>query len=260
MRQPFGEARADWIVPDWPAPLGVRALITTRAGGVSKGPYAGPAGTLGMNVGYGSGDAAEAVTANRERLRAVLPGLPCWLRQVHGAHVVDAALVDGPVEADASFTDRLDNVIAVMIADCMPVLLTDDEGRCVAVAHAGWRGLAAGVLRATVKAMRERVGRHARLLAYLGPAIGPDHFEVGPEVRDAMTAGLEGASEGFVAHGTGKFRADLFALGRLALAEQGVARVYGGGVCTHCDADRFYSHRRDRITGRHAALIWRVPA
>jgi YfiH family protein len=128
------------------------------------------------------------------------------------------------------------------------------------VAHAGWRGLAAGVLQATVKAMRERVGRHARLLAYLGPAIGPDHFEVGPDVRDAMTAGLDGAPEAFVAHGAGKFRADLFALGRLALAEEGVARVYGGGVCTHCDADHFYSHRRDRITGRHAALIWRVPA
>jgi purine-nucleoside/S-methyl-5'-thioadenosine phosphorylase / adenosine deaminase len=260
MTPPFGEVGSEWIVPDWPAPPGVRALITTRAGGVSKVPYAGPNGTLGMNVGYGSGDAAEAVTANRERLGAVLPASPRWLRQVHGAHVVDAALVDRPVEADASFTDRLGTVIAVMIADCMPVLLTDDDGRCVAVAHAGWRGLAAGILQTTVKAMRERVGRRARLLAYLGPAIGPDHFEVGSEVRDAMTAGLAGAPAAFVAHGAGKFRADLFALGRLALAEQGVAAVYGGGVCTHCDADRFYSYRRDRITGRHAALIWRVPA
>ncbi len=259
MTQPPAHLPAGWIVPDWPAPPGVRALITARAGGVSTGPYGGPtAERSGMNLGYGSGDDPGAVAANRERLRAFVPAEPRWLRQVHGAHVVDTAHADGSVEADASFTDRLDTVAVVMMADCMPVLLADERGRCVAVAHAGWRGLAAGVLQATVQAMRERLGRQDRLIAYLGPAIGPDHFEVGPEVRDAMTARLGGAERAFVAHGTNRFRADLFALGRLALAEQGVNAIYGRGVCTYCDPARFYSYRRDRVTGRHAALIWRV--
>ncbi len=144
-----------------------------------------------------------------------------------------------------------------MVADCMPVLFTDERGRCVGVAHAGWRGLAAGILQATARAMRAQLGDpDARLFAYLGPAIGPDHFEVGSDVLEAMTAGLNGAEAAFVPAGVGKYRADLFALGRMALAEVHIDTVFGGGVCTYCDAARFYSHRRDRITGRHAALIW----
>lgn len=247
---------ADWIRPDWPVPAGVQALITTRAGGVSTAPYGGADGG-GMNLGYGSGDTAAAVTGNRARLRPWLPAEPSWLKQVHGARVVDAAEVNGTVEADAAIADRPAAVAVVLMADCMPVLLADEHGRCVGVAHAGWRGLAAGVIQATVRAMRERLGGpSARLIAYLGPAIGPDHFEVERDVYDAMTGRLDGAASAFVDRGSGKYLADLFALGRLALAQERVTAVFGGGVCTYCDAARFYSHRRDRVTGRHAAMIW----
>jgi YfiH family protein len=246
----------DWIRPDWPVPPGVQAFITTRAGGSSTGAYGAP-NRDGMNLGLGSGDDISVVAANRSRLREMLPAEPRWLRQVHGARVVDAATVDGIVEADAAVTDQPGTVAVVMVADCMPVLLADERGRCVGAAHAGWRGLAAGILQATVRAMRERLGApDARLIAYLGPAIGPDHFEVGGDVLQAMTAGLEGAATAFVPAGAGKYRADLFALGRMALAAAGVDTVFGGGVCTVCDPKRFYSHRRDRITGRHAALVW----
>jgi polyphenol oxidase len=210
-----------------------------------------------MNLGLGSGDDAAVVLSNRARLRDVLPAEPRWLRQVHGARVVDAAAVDGIVEADAAVTDHAGTVAVAMVADCMPVLLADERGRCVGAAHAGWRGLAAGILQATARAMRARLGNpDARLLAYLGPAIGPDHFEVGSDVLDAMTRGLTGAAAAFIPAGAGKYRADLFALGRMALAEERIDAVFGGGICTYCDAARFYSHRRDRVTGRHAALIW----
>ena len=246
----------DWIRPDWPVAPGVQAIITTRAGGSSTGAYGAP-NCDGMNLGLGSGDDISIVAANRARLRELLPSEPRWLRQVHGARVVDAATVDGIVEADAALTDQPGTVAVVMVADCMPVLLADERGRCVGVAHAGWRGLAAGILQATVLAMRERLREpDARLIAYLGPAIGPDHFEVGGDVLQAMTAGLQGAAAAFVPSGAGKYRADLFALGRMALAAAGVDAVVGGGVCTYCDPDRFYSHRRDRVTGRHAALVW----
>ncbi len=247
---------SDWIRPDWPVPPSVKAIITTRAGGSSNGAYGAP-DRDGMNLGPGSGDDISVVAANRARLRGLLPGEPRWLRQVHGSRVVDAATVDGIVEADAAVTDQSGTVAVVMVADCMPVLLADERGRCVGVAHAGWRGLAAGILQATVRAMRERLGEpDTRLIAYLGPAIGPDHFEVGGDVLQAMTSGLEGSAAAFVSAGTGKYRADLFALGRMALAAAGVDAVFGGGVCTVCDPQRFYSHRRDRVTGRHAALVW----
>ena len=151
-----------------------------------------------MNLGLGSGDDVSVVAANRARLREVLPGEPRWLRQVHGSRVVDAATVDGIVEADAAVTDQPGTVAVVMVADCMPVLLADERGRCVGVAHAGWRGLAAGILQATVRSMRERLGEpDARLIAYLGPAIGPDHFEVGGDVLQAMTVGSGGFGGGF---------------------------------------------------------------
>lgn len=248
-----------WIVPEWPAPDAVRALITTRAGGTSAAPFDASGGG-GMNLGFGSGDDLAAIAANRARLRAVLPAMPVWLKQIHGARVVDAAeaaAAPGPLEADAAFTDRPGVVAVTMMADCLPVLLADVRGRGVAVVHAGWRGLVAGVIQASARALRERVADpSAGLIAYLGPAIGPDHFEVGPEVRDAACTSLADASAFFVPHGSGKYLADLFALGRLALAQVGVDAVFGGGVCTYCDADRFYSHRRDRVTGRHAALIW----
>lgn len=247
---------AEWIRPDWPVPKNIRALVTTRAGGSSTGPYGAPRGG-GMNLGFGSGDAVATVEHNRARLSAQLPAAPRWLRQVHGAAVADAATVVGPMEADAAVTDRPATVAVVLVADCLPVFLADDKGRGVGIAHAGWRGLAAGVIQATVRALRAKIADPgAQLLAYLGPAIGPDHFEVGGEVLQAMSRSLPGAAAAFVPVSAGKYRADLFALGTLALAAERVDAVYGGGVCTHCDAARFYSHRRDRVTGRQAGLIW----
>lgn len=250
----------EWIRPDWPAPARVRALITTRAGGVSRGPYGAPTGG-GLNLGLGSGDAVPAVESNRASLSALLPAVPRWLRQMHGAGVVDAETVTGVVEADAAVTDQPDTVAAVLVADCMPVLLTDRAGRAVGVVHAGWRGLAAGVIQAAVRALRQKLAApDAELLAFLGPAIGPDHFEVGSEVLHAMKRSLPGAAAAFVPVGADKHRADLFVLGKMALAEARVEAVYGGGICTYCDGRRFYSHRRDRVTGRQAALIWLDPA
>jgi len=251
---------AQWIRPDWPAPPNVHAIITTRGGGVSRGPYGVPPHQQGgMNVGLGSGDDLAEVTANRALLRAALPSDPRWLNQVHGAVVVDAAQVTAGSRADASFATAANVVCVVSIADCMPVLMTDASGRAVAVAHAGWRGLAAGVIQATVKSMRASLkDPSVELIAYLGPAIGPAHFEVGAEVLDAMLAGLPEARRAFSARPDGKYLANLFELGRQALDQVGVTRIYGGHDCTYSDSARFYSFRRDRTTGRHAALIWRV--
>ncbi len=249
-----------WIVPDWPAPPGVRALITTRAGGVSRGPWGvPPQGEGGMNLGFGNGDDAAAVAANRQRLRALLPDEPRWLRQEHGARVVEAESVAAPVAADASTALAPNVVCAVLVADCMPVLIADARGRGVAAAHAGWRGVAAGVLQVTAHALRARLGDPAaELIAYLGPAIGPEAFEVGTDVLDAMCVRLPGARAAFRSCGGGKYRADLFALGRQALAQAGVEPVCGGSDSTYAEPLRFYSFRRDRVTGRHAALIWRT--
>lgn len=251
---------AQWIRPDWPAPPNVHAIITTRGGGVSRGSYGVPPHQQGgMNIGLGSGDDPADVTANRALLRASLPSDPRWLSQVHGAVVVDAAQGDACSKADASFTTAANVVCVVSIADCMPVLMTDAAGRSVAVAHAGWRGLAAGVIQAMVKLMRANLkDPSAELIAYLGPAIGPSHFEVGAEVLDAMQVALPDARRAFSAQPEGKYLADLFELGRQALDQVGVTRIYGGHDCTFSDSTRFYSFRRDRITGRHAALIWRV--
>lgn len=249
-----------WIVPRWPIPPVVHALATTRAGGVSTGAWAG------LNLGLATGDDRDRVLRNRALLRGQLPAAPRWLRQVHGARVVDAAAVaagggdDGAaavVEADAAFAAGPGIVAAVLTADCLPVLFADAAGRCVAAAHAGWRGLAGGVLQATAHAMRARMSDPgARLVAWLGPAIGPDHFEVGADVLDAMGAALPDARAAFVQRGSGKFHADLDALARMALAQAGVNDVHGGGDCTYCDAARFYSYRRDGSTGRQATLIW----
>lgn len=253
---------AQWITPDWPAPANVRAVITTRHGGLSSGPYGVPPGMSGgMNIGLATADVAADVQANRARLRSSLPAEARWLDQVHGSRVVDAAQVaDNSTErADASFTSAPNIVCAVSVADCMPVLLADDSGQCVGIAHAGWRGLAAGIIQHTADAMRKRIGNPgARLIAYLGPAIGPRHFEVGAEVRDAMSERLPDADHAFVGLADGKFRADLFSLGRQALEIADVTLIYGGQHCTFSNPESFYSFRRDRVTGRHAALIWRV--
>lgn len=265
MNPPQEPLPADWIVPDWPAPAGVRALMTTRGGGVSAAPFgASPGGDAGMNLGLGSGDDPARVQANRRRLRAWLPDEPCWLAQVHGETVIDAdATWSAPPTADASTALAPDCVCAVLVADCLPVLFAERHGRGVAAAHAGWRGLAAGVLQETAQRLRTRLRQHAgiadaELVAWLGPAIGPQHFEVGPEVREAMLARLPQAPRAFVLRPGGKYLADLFDLARQALSAGGVREVHGGGLCTVSDPDRFYSYRRDGRTGRHAALIWRA--
>ena len=240
-------APSDWIVPDWPAPSHVRALITTRSGGVSGGPYAS------FNLGELTDDARDAVSENKRRLASLLPAAPRWLRQVHGDRVVEADAVAEPVPADASYTRTPGTVCAVKIADCMPVLICDRDGEAVAVAHAGWRGLSHGVVENTVRALGIDP---ARLYAYLGPAIGPDAFEVGDDVYAAFCDGDAQARVAFRPLRRGKWLADLFLLGRQRLAGAGVGHIFGGGLCTVGDAARFYSHRRDRITGRMAALVW----
>jgi YfiH family protein len=247
---------AQWIRPDWPAPANVQALITTRAGGVSQGPWGASDGG-GMNLGDG-GDEPQSVAANRRRLRELLPAEPCWLNQVHGTAVVDVRAAAPGTAGDAAFATAPGVVCCVLVADCLPVLLTTVDGRGVAVAHAGWRGLAGGVIQKTVATLRSALGDSAApLLAYLGPAIGPARFVVGPEVRDAMLQGLPDAASAFTEHTPGKLRADLFSLARQALAQVGVTAVFGGGVCTMSDPERFYSFRHASPTGRQAALIWR---
>lgn len=253
---PLGLVHADWILPDWRAPIGVRALFTTRPGGVSIDAW-GAAEGGGLNVGLSTGDDVMAVRENRRRLRACLPSEPRWLRQVHGAVAVDAARITEPVAADAAFAATANVVCVVTVADCVPVLLAHTGGRGVAVAHAGWRGLAAGVIQSTANALRAGLGEaDAGLIAWLGPAIGPTRFEVGAEVLEAMTTALPDAGRAFVPANEGRYLADLYVLARQALASVGVAQVTGGEFCTASDPQRFYSFRRDRITGRHAALVW----
>lgn len=236
-----------WITPDWPAPPNVRALITTRSGGVSRGPYAS------MNPAAHVGDDPAAVAENRRRLNRFLPGEPHWLEQVHGTAVYTVE-AGASRTADAAVSRTPGVVLAVLTADCLPILLCDIDGRVVGVAHAGWRGLAAGVIERTVQAMGVE---GERLLAYLGPAIGPRAFEVGEDVR-AAHLDWDGAAAAAFAPGArpGKWLADLYGLARLRLSRLGVPAVYGGGACTFSEPERFFSYRRDGATGRMASLIW----
>lgn len=238
---------ADWIVPDWPAPPGVRALQTTRGGGLSRGPYAS------LNLGDHVGDVAAAVRLNRERVQARLPGPPLWLQQVHGTVVVDAATAPPGVAADGAVAFRPGLVCAVMTADCLPILLCDRAGSAVAAIHAGWRGLAAGVIEAGVAALG-RPGKEC--LAWIGPAIGAAHFEVGEDVRQAFAARDAGTQAAFAPAPGGKWLADLECLARRRLAAAGIQAVYGGGQCTAAQPERFFSHRRDGVSGRQGSFIW----
>lgn len=241
------------IEPDWPAPAGVLALSTTRLGGTSAAPFDS------LNVGAHVGDEAVCVAANREQLLALLPpgSRIAWLEQVHGTAVAQVPAVSAPLPADASVSRTSGAACTVMTADCLPVLLCDDRGEVVAAAHAGWRGLVAGVLERTVEAM---ACPGERLMAWLGPAIGPDAFEVGAEVREQFLA----ASPDTQAVGAcfrdspgrpGHFLADLYSLARLRLQACGVSSLYGGDHCTFSDPERFFSYRRDGRTGRMASLI-----
>lgn len=241
-----------FLRPDWPAPANVRAATTLRVGGTSNGAYAS------CNLGDHVGDSPAAVAANRAAVSAALalPHAPAWLQQVHGTRVVNAAEVTTPIAADGSFATAPGAVCAVLTADCLPVLLCSFAGDAVAALHAGWRGLAAGIVEAGVRAFA-RPGE--LLLAWLGPAIGPQRFEVGDEVRAEFCAHDPAAAAAFVASGEGKWRANIYLLARQRLAALGVTAVYGGGLCTIADAERFYSYRRDGVTGRMASLIWLQP-
>lgn len=248
--------QAEWIVPDWPAPANVHAFMTTRAGGVSRPPYAS------FNPAVHVGDDPDAVAENRRLLRRFLPAEPLWLNQVHGCDVVSEACGDAP-DADAGVAFQANEVRAVLTADCLPVLFCDDAGSVVAAAHAGWRGLAGGVLEATVRSMKVPP---QRILAWLGAAIGPDAFEVGDEVRENFVAqhALAGiafrpALPGTLDGAPRKWLADIYALARIRLSQVGVTQVYGGGLCTQADTERFFSYRRESRTGRMASLIWFEP-
>ena len=244
-------ARLDWIVPDWPAPANVCALSTTRSGGVSAGAYST------MNLARRGRDDAAARAENRRRFERFLPASPVALSQVHGAKV---ALLErttrGTPTADAATTRERGVVCAVLTADCMPVLVTDRTGCAVGIAHAGWRGLAAGVLEATADALVRLGADRAELLAWLGPAIGPAAFEVGADVYAAFCDDDHGAAAFFRAGRPGKWHADLYGLARRRLTGAGVASIHGGGECTYTDAARFFSYRRQRDSGRMATAVW----
>lgn len=236
----------DWIVPDWPAPARVKACVTTRAGGVSVAPFDS------LNLGTHVGDDPVAVKKNRQRLLSQLGCKPAWLQQVHGIDVVEAA-PETLAEADASWTATPGIACTVMTADCLPALFCDRNGTRVAAAHAGWRGLAAGVLEATLDALAVAP---EDTLVWLGPAIGPQAFEVGAEVREAFVGQHAQAAQAFgESLNPGRYMADIYELARIRLAARGVAAVYGGGFCTYSDP-RFYSYRRAARTGRFASLIW----
>jgi len=244
---PVAESPLVLLEPDWPVPPRVRALVTTRSGGISSGPYAS------FNLGDHVGDDPAAVAHNRALLAEHLPSEPLWLRQVHGIAVADSRQHRAGCEADAAVTRDAGSVLAVLTADCLPVFLADDAGEAVGIAHAGWRGLAAGVVERTVDALGVEP---ARVIACLGPAIGPEAFEVGDDVRNAFLRDNPEAAAAFIPRSTGKWLADLYALARMRLARIGVTRVHGGGLCTFSDAVRFFSHRRNGVTGRMASLIW----
>ena len=242
-----------WLAPDWASTVpSVRVLSTLRRGGCSVGAYAS------LNLAQHVGDDADAVRANRERLAsaAELPDEPLWLEQVHGTDIVihDGSHAPGPApRADASVTFQAGRVCVVMTADCLPVVFTDRAGTRVGVAHGGWRGLAAGVLEATIAALDIDPGE---LLAWMGPAIGPEAFEVGGEVRAAFIERDAAHVAAFAANAAGRYMADIYALARIALLGAGLRHVSGGGMCTSSDPQNYFSYRRDQVTGRMATLAW----
>ncbi|WP_019882141.1 MULTISPECIES: peptidoglycan editing factor PgeF [unclassified Methylophilus] len=235
-----------FITPDWPAPANVKALQTTRNGGVSMGVYAS------LNLGDHVKDQPQHVAANRQLLSAYMPSEPVWLNQVHGVRVIDAALSSCLESADASFSSRKQVVCVTMTADCLPVLLCDQAGTAVAAIHAGWRSLCDGVIEATIAAMPVPANQ---LMAWLGPAIGPEAFEVGGEVRAQFMAQDTQAESAFKAKGD-KWLGDLYTIAGQRLQTLGVTQVYGGGRCTYSEPETFFSFRRDGDTGRMGSFIW----
>ena len=238
-----------WLEPDWPAPVNVFAATTLRSGGFSGGRYSS------LNPAMHVGDDADRVYRNRGLIREMLklPAEPVWLNQVHGNRVVDAAQTLSLESADASYSHRPNVVCAVLTADCLPVLICSADGQSVAAVHAGWRGLLSGVIGDTVNAIQS-----TELLVWLGPAIGPEAFEVGGEVRQAFVEQNLAYDAAFCQKENGKWLADIYQLARINLAEAGIDQVYGGDYCTVAEPEHFYSYRRDKETGRMATLIWRT--
>jgi len=237
----------EYISPDWPVPSNIKAKTTLRTGGVSIGCY------QSMNLGEHVGDKPEVVARNRARLKACLglPSEPVWLNQVHGIHAVDAAKSVADEPADASYTFEANVVCTVMTADCLPILLYNPKTALVASLHGGWRGLLNGVVEATLSVTG------AECLAWLGPAIGPTAFEVGAEVCDAFVKKDRSFEQAFTSQSNHKYLADIFEIARTIFINQGVTQVFGGDYCTYSDPSRFFSHRRDGVTGRMATMIWR---
>lgn len=236
------------IIPDWPAPSNVKALQTTRNGGVSSAPYDS------LNLGDHVGDEPQSVACNRMLLAPLLPSEPVWLEQVHGTGIIDVEAAGcGAPQADACISRHRGAVCVVMTADCLPLLLCDERGSVVVAVHAGWRGLCDGVIEQAVQAINVPP---QTLMAWMGPAIGPHAFEVGDEVRDAFIARQPQATAAFLPGVPGKWLADLYRLARLRLNALGVARIYGGGRCTYNERERFFSYRRDGTTGRMGTFIW----
>jgi YfiH family protein len=251
----------DFISADWPAPKRVRTMVTQRTHGTSLSPYDS------LNLGDHVGDDPNAVLLNRQLLRAVLPSEPLWMRQTHGTLVslslsgVRESLVS---DADAAVTNRANEVLAVLTADCLPVFFCSADGKQIGVAHAGWRGLCAGILENTVSALiQQSVGlTPSALLAWLGPAIGQNHFEVGKEVLESFAQrDFEINPQTFqpILQKPGKYLANLDLLAHQALKRAGVQNVYGGGLCTYTQSSQYFSHRRDGVSGRFASLIWIEP-
>jgi len=243
------------LIPDWAAPANIGALTTLRAGGFSPAPYGDGQGGGGLNLGTHVDDDPALVARNRALLRRLLPSEPAWLTQVHGVAVLDAAALPDQPTADACISSTPGAVCVMMTADCLPVLFCDRAGTVVGAAHAGWRGLAGGVLEATVAAMRARGAQD--IIAWLGPAIGPEQFEVGAEVREAFITQQAAAQHAFRVYPgrPGKYLADIYQLARQRLTSMDVHDVSGGGLCTVSDP-RFYSYRRDKTTGRMGSLVW----
>lgn len=237
-----------WIEAEWPAPANVHAVTTLRTGGISEGVYAS------LNPAAHVGDRQQDVFENRTRIKhdLRLPSEPVWLQQVHGTRVVKAGQGKGLLEADASYSDQAGVVCVVLTADCLPLVFTNAAGSVIAAAHAGWRGLVAGVIERTVEAMGSR-----DLLVWLGPAIGPERFEVGGEVRQVFLNKSSDFAVAFKQTRDDKWLADIYRLARITLGQQGIERIFGGDYCTVTEAERFYSYRRDGETGRMATLIWR---
>ncbi|WP_041354611.1 peptidoglycan editing factor PgeF [Methylophaga nitratireducenticrescens] len=238
-----------FIEVNWPAPKNIRAITTTRNGGQSLAPFDS------LNLGDHVGDNPDCVAANRQRLieAALMPAEPLWLKQTHSTAVIHSSQWQQNIEADAIISNSINQVCAVMTADCLPLLITDKSGSQVAAIHAGWRGLQAGIIENTLA----RFGvAGSEILAWMGPAIGPKAFEVGPEVKAAFLAIDPAAESAFIASHSDRYLADIYMLARQRLSAQGVTAIYGGDFCTYSENERFFSYRHEGVTGRMATLIW----